>query len=341
MTQPLDISNFGCIPDGKTDNIAAIRSIITSAKKQNQPVVVPAGVFAYGDIFDLDGVELYGLAGAVLYALNPERSAIFLKGSGASLSMIRLGGVQPKARGNTRESCRVVALDATSFQMVSITVDTCAGAALRADRSSNGVIRGNYVADSLADSIHLTAMSNHIDVISNVIDRSGDDGVACVSYQGDGGMVSSITARGNVIHDNKGGRCMSIVGGKDILYENNFMSNNLKAAGMYFAQENAYKTFGVHRAMARRNTILNCGNPAIGHSALMIFSDGFEANDNVTFQRNLIQQTGLIDGVRVFGLNKTVLIDQNVVSTAGRAYNVTQSPEVIVNLYSNGAVGVP
>ena len=84
---------------------------------------------------------------------------------------------------------------------------------------------------------------------------------------------------------------MSVVGGSNVLYENNHLENNLAGyACVYIAQENPYATYGAHDVVVQRNTLKNCGSTATGHGAVMLYSDGAEANTNITLTRNDIYQ---------------------------------------------------
>lgn len=336
---PLNIKSFGAT--GK-DDTAAINYACAVGKAQGQPVLIPAGTWQYSDLLNLDGIELYGEVDATgvllstLWALNPMRAAIMLTGS-SGVRELKLSGVKPTARGTTRESCRIVAVGCSGFAVNLIEVSTCAGAGIRVDNSSHGMIENCRLTGTLADSIHITDRSSYVTIQGNAIDSSGDDGIAVVSYQNQGAMCSNISATGNRITNNVGGRCMSVVGGSDILYQQNYMSGNANAAGLYLAQENSYQTFGVHKVVASRNTIRNCGNAKTGHYAVMLFSDGKEANTDVTLERNVIWQDDARGGIRAFGPLTNVLLDQNVVVATPPTQVVAG---VVVKQYTDGAVGV-
>jgi hypothetical protein len=130
-----------------------------------------------------------------------------------------------------------------------------------------------------------------------------------------------------------------VVGGAQVLYENNDLENNLAgAACLYIAQEASYSTFGAHDVVARYNTLKTCGGAALGHGAVMVFSDGQEANTNITLTRNDIVQNGQ-PGIRVFSaLNTGVRVDSNRVQGANPALDI-KSPGVTVIPYTSGAVG--
>lgn len=343
MVQPLLSSSLGIVPGVGLDNTKQMLYAISVAKAQQQPLVFPEGIFEHSDILKLSGVQIYGAGdNTIFYARNKKRSAIFLEDSGSVIAKLKLSGptlVPITDRESTRESCRVVAMGATNFLIQNITVDQCAGASIRADKSANGTIEGNRVRNSLADSIHLTDGSSYINILGNTIKDSWDDGIACVSYRDQPTMVNHIKASGNKIYTNQGGRNMSIVGGSFIEYENNFLDTNLKAAGMYLAQEIPYHTYGCHNILIEHNTIRNCGVlPPKEHNAIMCFSDGEEQNSDILIQRNLIlQQISGIGGIRVFGPFTGVNVKQNVVK-ATPEYSLVSG--VILEAYTEGSVGV-
>ena len=337
----IDIRTTGAKCDGSFDNSGAIASAIAAAKVKGVAVYVPAGVCAYGDVIRLDGVKLVGAGDAsVLYALNPSREAIFVFGNGAEVSLLKLSGRKATARQAAWEATRITLFGAANFVIDKVTIDGSAAAGIQTAKSTNnGRITNNTVKNTLADSIHMTDKASYITLENNRIENSGDDGIAVVSYRNDGGLVNHITARNNVIVNNKWGRQMSVVGGAQVLYENNDLENNLAgAACLYIAQEASYSTYGAHDVVARYNTLKTCGGPVTGHGAVMVFSDGQEANTNITLTRNDIVQNGQ-PGIRVFtALNTGVRVDSNRVQGANPALDI-KSPGVTVIPYTSGAVG--
>lgn len=338
----VSILAFGAVCDGVTDNSTAIAKTITEAKAKSVPVLIPAGTCAYGDVITLDGVRLQGLGDtSILYALNPERAAITLTGSGSEVRSVRMSGKASK-RSSKRESSRIVPVGGSNWVIDGVLIDNAAGAGVHvAKGANNGVVSNNRIIGTLADAIHITGQSSYIQVIGNTVQDSGDDGVAVVSYQGDGGITHHVTARNNTITDNRGGRSMSVVGGSDILYEENRMTNNLKAACLYLSQENSYKTYGVSNVVAQFNTLTNCGNKANGHAAVMLFSDGAYGNASVRLYRNDIVQTARpqLGGIRVFGPNTETVVDSNRVTGASLPLNIA-TPQVAVTPYTTGRSGV-
>lgn len=338
----VDITSFGAVCDGSRDNSAAIAAAIDEAKRRSVAVFVPAGVCAYGDIIRLDSARLVGSGDqSVLYALDTERESIFIYGNGSEVRQLKLSGRRPTVRRANWETSRIALFGASNFVIDSVTVDTSANAGfMTAQGAHHGRITNNRLSNTLSDSIHLTDNASYITVEGNHIENSGDDGIAVVSYQQDGGMVHHITARNNVIRNNKWGRLMSVVGGSDVLYENNYMENNLaNLACLYIAQEGApWHTFGAHDVIARRNTLKNCGGSNTGHGAVMLYSDGAQANTNVSLVANDIQQNGQA-GIRIFGsANSGISVEGNRVEGANPATDIT-APAVNFVPYVSGPVG--
>lgn len=337
----IDIRTTGARCDGSFNNSDAIASAIASAKAKRVAVYVPAGVCAYGDVIRLDGVKLVGAGDAsVLYALDPLRESIYMFGDGAEVSSLKLSGRKITTRHAEWPATRISLFGASNFVIDKVTIDGSAAGGIQTARSThNGRITNNVIKNTLSDSIHMTDKASYITLENNRIENAGDDGIAVVSYRSDGGRVNHITARRNVIVNNKWGRNMSVVGGSNVLYEYNRVEGNLTdGACLYIAQETSYATYGAHDVVARYNTLKNCGGDAKGHGAVMVFSGGEEANTNITLLRNDIVQNGQT-GIRVLStMNTGVRVDSNRVQGASPALDI-QTPGVTVIPYTSGTVG--
>jgi hypothetical protein len=337
--RPLDVRAFGAKCDGKTNDAAAIQKALNAAATVRGVARVPNGkTCAYGATITVQGATLAGFGdSSILYALDVANEAVFLKGTGSQIRSLRLSGVTPTERQAPWQYSRVVMLGARGFVVDGVTIDASAGAGIMVDQGSRGgVITNNRIRNTLADSIHMTGASSFLRVENNFVENSGDDGVAVVSYQSSG-MVRNVVARGNTIRNNNHGRLMSVVGGTNVLYEYNTLDTNTGAAAcLYLAQENSYHTFGAHNVIVRANTLRNCPvDDSKQHGALMLFSDGAEPNTGIVIARNIIVQEGAqaaMPGLRVFGDNTDVQIVGNLISTQGKALDVS-TPNVVVAPY--------
>ena len=328
---------LGARCDGTTDDAAALRAAIESAKSKGLPVVLPAATCAYGAVLNLDGVKMIGRGDtSILWALNPLQAAIFLRGSGSEVRNLKLTGVKPTKRHPPLEGARIAALGASRFVIDNVTIDGSTATGIQTARgATQGTISNNRISNTLADGIHITGAASYITIVGNVIHDTGDDGIAVVSYR-DQGLSHHITAVRNTVSNNRGGRSMSVVGGSDVLYEHNRLSDNGKAACLYLAQEDHWKTLPISNVIARNNTLTNCGNPAIGHAAVMLFSQS-SASAGVQILRNDITQNGQQTGIRMFGQNNDVAIDGNRVSGGRQALQLP--PGAKATPYSAGIVG--
>jgi hypothetical protein len=337
----VNLTDYGAVCDGVADNSAAIARGLADAKAKNLPLVIPTGQCNFNDVIRMDSVKLTGSgASSVLYATNWQRSAIFMSGAAPSVSNVKLTGVTAPSRQAPWEMTKITIFGATDFVIDHVTIEGSPAAGIQtAQAPTRGRITNNTVRNTLADSIHMTDRASYITVENNLIEYSGDDGIAVVSYKSDGGRVNNITARNNVVRNNKYGRNMSVVGGSQVVYENNLVQNNLAGyACLYIAQENSYNTYSVLDLNANHNTLQNCGSLTTGHAAAMVFSDGGEANNNISMFSNDIEQSGQT-GIRVFSnYNFNVRLDSNLITGANPAMNIT-SPNVTVIPYTTGSVG--
>lgn len=337
----VSITALGAKCDGKTDDSAAIAAAIASAKAKGVPALIPAATCAYAAVINLDGAKMQGQGDAsVLYALDTNKEAIFLRGSGAELRSLKLSGVKGTTRVAPWEAARVVPFGATKFVIDSVWIDggTAAGIQL-AQAANNGTISNNRVIGTLSDSIHITGGASFITVTGNIVQASGDDGIAVVSYVNDGAMSHDVTARGNTVSGNKNGRGMSVVGGQNVLYENNRISNSGLYACIYLAQENGWATYADNNVTVRNNTLTNCGSTSTGHGAVLLYSDGTYSHTGVTVQRNDIVQQGQ-NGIRAYGPGTRIVFDSNRIAGANPDYAISM-PGAAVTPYVSGAVGAP
>ncbi|WBY00790.1 glycosyl hydrolase family 28-related protein [Ramlibacter tataouinensis] len=339
----ISLTNYGGVCDGRTDNNAAISRGIADTKAKGLALLIPAGQCNFSSVIQLDGGKIAGAGPtSVLYATNWQQASIYMRGNAPSVTKVKLTGAPAPGRVPNWESTKIMIWGATNFVIDGVTIENSPAASIQTLRKANrGLITNNTIRNSLSDSIHLTDGASDITVENNVIDGSGDDGIAVVSYQGDGTPVSNVTARNNIVRGNKWGRNMSVLGGRNILYENNLLQNNSQWACLYFAQETPWNTFNVIGATAQRNTLQNCGNVSNGHGAVLIFSDGSynggAPNDDIKVISNDIIQDGR-NGFNWWGPQTNVRLENNRYTGSGPAY-AGNGPGVTVVPHGGGTVG--
>ena len=337
----VELADHGAVCDGATDDSPAITRALAQAQSLRVPLRIPARRCAFGDIIRVDGVTLTGAGEAsVLHALNWRRSAIFMSGAKPVVSNLKLTGAPAPSRQAHWEATKITIFGATDWVVDRVTIEGAPAASIQtAKRATRGRITNNVIRNSLSDSIHMTDGASHILVENNHIEFSGDDGIAVVSYRNDGARVNNVTARNNVVLNNKWGRNMSVVGGDQVLYENNMLQGNLSGgACLYIAQEKSFKTFSASDVTATRNTVKNCGGVGT-HAGVMIYSDGEEANNNIKLLYNDIIQNGQ-DGIRYFGPQTNIRLEQNRITGVRKPYMGRTYPGVTIVPYSAGPVGI-
>jgi len=164
-----NVLDYGAVPDGAgaspTNNHSALDAAIAAAKKEAVPVYVPSGVFGYDDVLHLDGVKMVGGgATSVLMSQNRAKSAVKLTGDSPSIVGCYLQGVAT-SRSSQPQTTGVWAYQATNFIISANRIHDVASAGIFSYTSTQGSICGNIVSQSLADGIHHTGNSSHIQTI--------------------------------------------------------------------------------------------------------------------------------------------------------------------------------
>ena len=294
----LDITAYGAVSSATTDNQAAIQKALDAAKAAKKAVYVPPGTFAHRGTLILDGVALWGAGDAsVLPALDVTNEALVLRSSGAGVHSVKLTS-NATSRLSTPGSAMMWADHATSFDVSCVSVDGSSSVGIISIGASNGAIHDNNIKNTLADSIHMTDATNNMSVFKNRIENSGDDGVACVSYAGvapgdgpDSAYVRDVKAWDNVILTNKGGRAMSVVGGKRIEYWNNYLrggTGSVQTACIYLAQEGSYGTWEANTVYIHDNQVVACGG-SVHPASLLVYADQW-ANRDIRIENNSFWQ---------------------------------------------------
>ncbi|WP_191970860.1 M10 family metallopeptidase C-terminal domain-containing protein [Methylobacterium soli] len=283
----ISITTYGASASAK-DNTAAIQSAINAAKAAGTTVDVPAGTFKHAGVLNLDGVQMTGHGdSSVLAATNAATQAVMLTGTGAGLSNLKLVGAGGE-RLASYEAGGLSVLNATNFTVDHVTIDHASAAGMHISGSSNGKVTNNVLSYTGADSIHFSnyeGVNHDIEVAGNRIDHSGDDGVAVVSYAADGAASYNINVHDNAVVDQIWGRGYSVVGGHDIVIEDNYYNNNQAGfAGVYIAAEGEYGTLPVDNVKVEDNVIVSAGG---NHGSIHVYASSGPVTD-ITIDNNWI-----------------------------------------------------
>jgi hypothetical protein len=306
-----DILDFGAVGDGRTDNTRAVQRAFDYAKANGAAVFIPAGTFNHSGTLVGDGITVFGTGdSSLLKATRYGQEALILRGTGGAVSNIHLSGMDG-ARGSGVNAVGIFVDGAQQFSIENVHLDHGSDAGIFAMRAGYGHIANNLIENTKSDSIHMTAGSHDIVVEQNRVLHSGDDGIAVVSYQGNG-KVSHITIRHNDVRYNNWGRGISTVGGSYVLIErNNIVGGTADRAGIYIAAESEYMTESVHKIRVTRNTLMDAGGSGSGHGAITAYNSRVDlVNDDIIVTDNDIYNPRGV-GIKVVGTGEQWLAAYN------------------------------
>lgn len=338
----LNILDYGAVANAKTNNLNAIQKAINDAKNRGVNVYIPAGTFGYSGVINLPGpVHIFGAGpSSVLNALDALNETIMVTGNGASVSYLSLTiGWSGVSRQETYECQRITLRDtATNWMIDHVQINGGSAAGIMSDGGAHGVITRSIVQNTLADSIHMTGGSSDISVTYNEVINSGDDGIAVVSYKNDGVLTNNITATNNHVHNNKYGRGMTVVGGTNVTYMNNYVHDVPEVSCYYIAQESSFNSYPSSNVTVQNNTVQNCGGGGGDHGGILVWGD-VAANDTIKVANNLVDQSSnKYPTISVTSLNKNVSLINN--KTLGTAVYIQTTGQVIQNTpWTSGPVG--
>lgn len=273
------------LPDDAT---AALQAMFDNAQP-GATVTLDPRVYPHGGVVTITvpNVHIEG-NGATLAATNDLTSSVEIRANGVSVSNLNLtapiGG--PRYSGLEQQKLYV---HGDGVRLNDITVTGSAGAGVLLDGASNFVLNRVTVRDSRADGIHMTRGSNHGQVNNPLTERTGDDGVAVVSYGPQFGVndppCRDITINSPVVNGTTFGHGVTVRGGENITYRNVQVSGT-SGAGVFVDTEGApFFLQSVNGATIEGGTVTAANNtPDAAAGALIAYGENPGAvTSNVTF----------------------------------------------------------
>ena len=268
-----DVHSFGAAGDGRTDDTAALRRAL-AALRAGDTLQLRGGVFRHSQVLVLStaGVRLAGPG--TLQATDEERSAVQIQAVDVAVEGLELSISATTKRWSTPDQHKLVLGEHTGITVKDVTINGSAAAGVFCMGTQHFLLQGLQVSDTRADGIHLTYGSSYGRVESPIVRRSGDDGVAVVSYLQDPAPCRNITVSHPTIRTTTGGRGVSVVGGEDVIYHDIDVDDSF-AAAVYIACEGGDSvTRPVRRVQVRNGTTTRANSAAnIDHGAVLLYSD--------------------------------------------------------------------
>lgn len=274
------VADFGAVGDGVADDSAAIGRGL-AATRDGDVLEFPAGrTYRHTGVVTVatPGVTLSG--GGTLLADNERASALRLVADRIVLSGLTLAVRATTRRWDGLDQHRLFIGPFGGIAVRGVTVTGSAAAGVFAQGARQLVLDAVTVADTRADGIHLTGGCRGVAVRSPRVSRSGDDGVAVVSYRSDKAVCSEITVSSPTVERTVGGRGVSVVGGTDISYTDVTVTDS-NAAAVYLACEGKpFDTRPTSRVTVTGGTLTGSNyNAAIDHGAVLVYAGAGSVSD--------------------------------------------------------------
>jgi polygalacturonase len=289
----INVKSYGAKGDGSTDDQAAIQRALDAA--EGKGVYFPAGTYLHSGVLHCRSAHINGDGYKAVDIRSTSAAgdvAIFLHGRAPKVSNVTLSTTYPGGRLYGGWNAAIfINPGADGFHVDHVFVNGSPSIGILNWGGKNGKITNCTVMRTLADAIHNTNNAYNVLVDRCHVRYCADDGCAVVSYKGDGGMTHDITATNNVIRDNTWGRLMSVIGGYNVTYENNYCDGNPDYAGVIVATEPSYQTYGVKNVTIKNGTYRNAGSARTGHGVAMISApnDWSEAITAVKLENLLLE----------------------------------------------------
>ena len=268
-----DVVAFGATGNGRTDDGAAITRAL-GAMRRGDTLTFPAGrTFCHAGVLSVQtpGVRLRGPG--TLLATTESASALKIEADDVTVDSLHLSIARTTQRWSAPDQHKLYLGSHTGITIDSVVIDGSAAAGLFCDGSSNFRLSSVRVSDTRADGIHMTNGARNGRVQSPRLARTGDDGVAVVSYLSDAAECHDIVVTDPQVRTTTGGRGVSVVGGHSVQYlEIDIDRSN--AASVYIACEGGdFVTSSTRDVTVRGGRITGANTAAAAdHGAVLIYS---------------------------------------------------------------------
>ncbi|GAB2597879.1 hypothetical protein GCM10009593_44130 [Microlunatus antarcticus] len=270
---PLTPESFGAVGDGSTDDTAALQRSLDALRPGDTLAIGDGKVYRHTDILTVRTPDVRIVGQGTLLATNEARSEVFVDADRVEVDDITLRMQTTTRRWGAFEQMKLRLGARTGIVVRRVVIDGSAAAGIYLWGSSSFLLEDVQVHDTRADGIHLTGPTHDGTVRRALVERSGDDGVAVVSYRNDRVPVARVLIDRPTVRGNTWGRGVSVVGGDDITLRDVKVQAS-SAAAIYIASEgDPWNTFAPKRVRVQ-TADLQGSNTASGvdHGAFLIYS---------------------------------------------------------------------
>ena len=263
---PVPLSHYGVDRFAIRDQTAGLRGAFEAAAHDGHSLTGdPDAVYRHDGRLLLQGVSFDG-QGCTLMPLSDGPQVLQCRGAGWRLANLRVLGAATRRSSDNGLNGVWIGGDepeaAADFIVDNIRIDGVGPthgigtAGIMFSHARNGRLSRATVRASHADGIHITAGSHHLLVEQALVEDSGDDSFAVVSYREQGAICHDIRIRDGVSR-RSAARGMAVVGGEDITFERVSVQQS-SAAGVYLYSESSFDTYGVARVQVIDAALTGC-----------------------------------------------------------------------------------
>ena len=276
--------------NGAPDSTATLQAKF-DALRPGDTLTLDPGTYEHSGVLTIKvpGVHIDG-NGATLAATNDATSSVQIRADGVSVTDLNLTAPLEGRRYSGNDQHKLAVIDANNVRLDNVTVTGSAAAGVFLIGSSNFRLDRITVRDSRADGIHMTNGSSNGEVNNVRTERTGDDGVAVVSYSEKfhpsvAGICRNIVITNPVVNGTTFGRGVTVVGGENVTYRNINVSGT-SGAGVYVSTEGApFFTQSTNGVQVLGGSVTGAGwTPGLAMGAIAVYGEhGGYSTSNVTF----------------------------------------------------------
>ncbi|SFC99457.1 Pectate lyase superfamily protein [Klenkia taihuensis] len=283
----------GAVGDGRTDDTAALQRTLAALEEGDTLELRDGAVYPHAEVLELatSGVHLEG-NGAALLATRELTSAVHISGDDVEIEDLTLQLETSTQRFHAWEQMKLrISGDGVQVRRVTVLGAAAAGVYV-GNGAGDFLLEDVVVEDSRADGIHMTGGAHDGRVVSPVTRRTGDDGVAVVSYLADEAVTARIVVESPVVEGTTWGRGLSVVGGQDVTYRD-IDVRDTDAAGVYIGSEgDPYFTYGSQDVLVEGGRVTGANtNSDKDHGSVLVYT----GNERTGAERITVRDLQLVD----------------------------------------------
>jgi hypothetical protein len=179
------VQSYGAVNNGQTDDQGALQNAFNAAQSMGRPVWIPPGTYNHSGVLTANGISIQGAGfNSVLYATDPNNSAIALQGGNPSISNLMTKVVAPN-RSNQPQTTAIWVNHASNARVSTVILQGAGSNGVRLDGAQHCTVSHIFVLGTNADGVAATNGASYNTVQNNLVYQPADDAYSDDSYIGE------------------------------------------------------------------------------------------------------------------------------------------------------------